>query len=214
MNGSLLEKTRLELSKNLNKDEIGIFRKLDTPKKIQDFLETLAINFDYKKDTCMSPRLALRKKKAHCIEGAFLAAAIQLFHGQKPLLLDLKSVERDFDHVVALFSRNGKWGAFSKTNHAVLRYREPVYRDVRELAMSFFHEYFLDNGKKTMRSFSMPFNLLRFGLNWVTSEKPLWYIADALDECRHYAILNKKGIASLRRADAIEIQAGKLTQWK
>ena len=162
----------------------------------------------------MSPRLALRKKKAHCIEGAFLAAAVQLFHGQKPLLLDLKSVERDFDHVVALFSRNGKWGAFSKTNHAVLRYREPVYRDVRELAMSFFHEYFLDNGKKTMRSFSMPFNLLRFGLNWVTSEKPLWYIADALDECRHYAVLNKKGIAFLRRADAIEIQAGKLTQWK
>ena len=214
MNGSLLEKTRLELSKSLSKEEIGIFRKLDTPKKIQDFLEILAINFDYKKDTCMSPRLALRKKKAHCIEGAFLAAAVQLFHGQKPLLLDLKSVERDFDHVVALFSRNGKWGAFSKTNHAVLRYREPVYRDVRELAMSFFHEYFLDNGKKTMRSFSVPFNLLRFGLNWVTSEKPLWYIADALDECRHYAILNKKGIASLRRADAIEVQAGKLTQWK
>src|SRR3989344_2861448 len=214
MNGLLLEKTRLELSKSLSKEEIGIFRKLDKPKKIQDFLEILAINFDYKKDTCMSPRLALRKKKAHCIEGAFLAAAIQLFHGQKPLLLDLKSVERDFDHVVALFSRNGKWGAFSKTNHAVLRYREPVYRDVRELAMSFFHEYFLDDGKKTMRSFSAPFNLLRFGLNWITSEKSLWYIADALDECRHYAILNKKGIASLRRADAIEVQAGKLTQWK
>ena len=214
MNGSLLEKTRLELSKNLNKDEIGIFRKLDTPKKIQDFLETLAINFDYKKDTCMSPRVVLRKKKAHCIEGAFLAAAIQLFHGQKPLLLDLKSVERDFDHVIALFSRNGKWGAFSKTNHTVLRYREPVYRDVRELTMSFFHEYFLDDGRKTMRSFSAPFNLLCFGHEWIFSEKPLWHIADALDECRHYAILNKKEIASLRRADAIEIQAGKLTQWK
>ena len=210
----LLQKNRQQLIKSLDKSESKIFQKLSAPKKIQDFLESLTINFNRRKDTCMSPRVVLREKKDHCMEGAFLAAAAMLFHGHKPLLLDLKSVEHDYDHVVVLFSKNGKWGAIRKTKHAVLRYREPVYRDIKELAMSFFHEYFTNDGKKTMRSFSAPFNLLRFGHEWVTSEKYLWHIADALDETKHYAILNKKEIAGLRRADPIERKAGKLTQWQ
>ncbi len=209
-----LPKIKAQLTENLNGKEVKIFKKLSSPKKIQDFLEAMPINFDGEKDTCMSPRLVLRENKAHCIEGALLASAVLIFHGQEPLLLDLKSVDTDYDHVVALFRQYGKWGAISKTNHAVLRYREPVYRDVRELALSFFHEYFDDKGKKTMRSFSEPFNLLRFGYDWIFSEKPLWHIADALDDSRHHLVLTRKEIANLRRADPVEIKAGKIIQWQ
>lgn len=192
-----------------NSKEIKIFKQLDSPKKIQDWLEAIPINFE---GTCWSPKKVLAKNKANCIEGAILAAVILLFHKQQPLLLDLKSVDRDYDHVVALFKKNKKWGAISKTNHAVLRYREPVYNSVRELAMSFFHEYFTDEGKKTMRSFSAPFNLLKIpGKNWLVSEKDLWNISEALDNCRHYKILDKSALAGLRPADPVEIEAGKLT---
>lgn len=202
---------------NLNKNELNVFRRLSTPKKIQDFLEKIPINFSEKRNSCascMSPRQVLKQNQVHCMEGAMLAAAILLFHGEKPLLLDLKSANHDYDHVVALFKKGNNWGAIGKTNHAVLRYREPVYRDVRELAMSFFHEYFTDDGKKTMRSFSASFNLMRFGYNWITSEKDLWHIADALDNSKHFPILTKNTIASLRKADPVEIEAGKIVQWK
>ena len=206
---------RLKYFSDFNGRELKIFKKLSTPGKIQDFLEKIPINFDFKKDTCMSPRMVLRKNKAHCIEAAIFAAAAFLFHGQPPLLLDLKAVDDDYDHVVALFKKNGKWGAISKTNHASLRYREPVYRDVRELAMSFFHEYFDDNGKKTLRSYSRPFNLLKLKKrDWIVSKKDLWHIVDALYKCPHYPILDRSAIAGLRRADPIEIKTGKITQWK
>jgi len=199
---------------DFSKREIELFRKLSTPKKIQDFVEEIPVNFDVGNDTCKSPKKMLSENKAHCIEGAFFAAAALWFHGQQPLLLDLKSTEHDFDHVVALFRRNGFWGAISKTNHAVLRYREPVYKNVRELAMSFFHEYFTDDGKKTLRSFSKPFNLVQFAKRkWLTSDEDLWYIAEALDDSPHFQILNKSAIANLRRADPVEIKAGKIVRW-
>src|SRR5690606_22648808 len=134
------------------KDELKIIKKLNTPSKIQDFLNSLEINIEEDGDTSYSPRTVLKKRKAHCVEGAVLAAAILRFHGQKPLILDLETSNDDFDHVIALFNKNGYWGAISKTNHAVLRYREPVYKTIRELVMSYFHEYFLNkNGKKTLR---------------------------------------------------------------
>src|SRR3989344_8107116 len=133
-----------------SKGEIELFRKLDSPQKIQDYLNSIPFNFQVKKVTFMSPRLVLKNKKAHCVEGAMLASAILEFHGWKPLILDLRSTEKpyDYDHVVSVFKLNGCFGAISKTNHAVLRFREPVYKSVRELAMSYFHEYFLDNGRK------------------------------------------------------------------
>ncbi len=195
-------------------EEVKIFKKLNSPRKLQDFIKAIPINFEKKGETLMSPRRVLKENKAHCLEGAFLAAAVLWFHGEKPLLMDLKTTDYDFDHVVALFRKGNGWGAISKTNHAVLRYREPVYASPRELAMSYFHEYFLDNGAKTLRSYSVPFNLSRLNLeNWVTAEEDLWEIADHLDESPHRQILDKKMIASLRRADPIEIKAGKLTEW-
>lgn len=192
----------------------AIFKKLDSPLKIQNFLDLLRINFEETTETCHSPLLVLERKKAHCMEGALLAAAILWYHGERPLLLDLKTNNDDDDHVVALFKRENQWGAISKTNHAVLRYRDPVYASARELAMSYFNEYFLDDGVKTLRSYSKPFDLLRFGNDWLTTKKNLWNVTDALDNSPHINILPKVGVRHLRLADPIEIKAGKLTQWK
>ena len=134
--------------------EIKLFKKLNSPRKIQDYLNSLKINFEKNGETCMSPRFVVKTKKAHCMEGAMFAAAALEFHGRRPLLLDLRSVKRpyDYDHVIAVFKQDGFFGAISKTNHSVLRYREPIYKSIRELVMSFFHEYYLENGKKTLRS--------------------------------------------------------------
>ncbi len=194
--------------------ELRIFKKLNTPAKIQNFLEALPINFEKRGNTCASPLTAVRANQAHCIEGAILAAAALWYHGAKPLLLDLKTARGDSDHVVALFKERGHWGAVSKTNHAVLRYRDPIYRSVRELAMSYFNEYFLDNGKKTLRSFSAPFNLLGFDDEWLTSPDNLWPIAEGLDNSPHHQIFLKGMPPTLRPAHSLEIQAGKLVEWE
>ena len=169
--------------------ELHVLRKLKTPKHIQDFLETLPINFEKEGDTFMSPVRVLREKKAHCLEGAVFAAAALARRGHPPLLLDLETTLKDESHVVAIFRERGRFGAVSKTNHAVLRYRDPVYRSVRELAVSYFHEYFLDSGEKTLRSYGT-LNLTRFNRrNWTTDEKDLWYIESALVNARHFPIV-------------------------
>ena len=199
----------------LAKGEVKIFRKLKTPAKIQDFLNSIKINFEEKGDTCMSPRMVLNNKKCHCMEGAILGALALRVNGYPPLIVDLLAHDRDFDHVVAVFRKNGKWGAISKTFVAVLRYREPLYNSVRELVMSYFHEYFDDKGRKNLRSYSLPVNLSRFdNLGWMTSEKEVWYIPDYLTKLKHFSILNKSQIHQLRKADEIEIKAGKLVEWK
>jgi hypothetical protein len=200
---------------DLNEKEVKIFKKLNTPTKIQDFINSLPPNFEKKGETCSSPRVTLARGTAHCLEGAYLASAILWFHGYKPLLLDLKSSKKDFDHVVALFKIGDRWGAISKTNHAVLRYREPVYKSIRELAMSYFHEYFLNSdGTKTLESFSKPFDLRKFGKSWITEKKNLWEIGASLDDSPHEKIYNKKSAKHFRKADKIEIEAGKLLEFK
>jgi hypothetical protein len=139
-------------------EEIRLFRRLNTPAKVQDYLNALPFNF-LARGVTLSPRMVLQKQKADCFEGALFAAAALEFHGYKPLILDLRSVKKpyDYDHVVAVFKTDGCFGAISKTNHAVLRYREPVYKTLRELTMSYFHEYFLNTGKKTLREYSSKF---------------------------------------------------------
>ncbi len=197
---------------NFTKSELKLFDRLNTPKKIQDFLETIPPSL---RDSSFSPKRVLEKRRANCIEGATLAAVILWYHGRKPLLLDLTSTENDLDHVAALFRQNGCWGAISKTNHAILRFREPVYTSIRELAMSYFHEYFLDNGKKTMRTFSKPFDLSKIkDKSWITTQKPIWHIGDKLDQSLHIKILTPKMVKNLRKADPIEIKAGKLKRWE
>ncbi len=199
----------------LDARELKLLRSLKSPADVQDFLDTLAINFEADGDTCKSPRLVMREKTAHCMEGAMLAALALRVQGHPPVLLDLKATDDDDDHVVALFWHKGRVGAISKTNHGTLRYRDAVYRSVRELAMSYFHEYTEKRGRKALRSYSRPVDLSRFDrLGWMTSEDDLTYIADYVDGVRHYDLLAKPHIAGLRRADAMERKVGAILEWR
>jgi hypothetical protein len=195
--------------------EQAIFRKLSSGQKIQDYLDALPINFERRGETYMSPRRVIRTKTAHCFEGALLAAAALAVHGQPPLLMDFRTAPTDEDHVVALFRSGGLWGAISKTNHAILRYRDPVYRSPRELAMSYFHEYFQPNGKKSLRAYSAPFDLRRFRPDkWVTAEDDLHWLVNALDATRHFLTVPKKTMRRVRPAAKVELKAMKVIEWK
>jgi hypothetical protein len=199
----------------LESQELRCLRSLNTPRKVQDYLNSLVQNHEPEGDTCLSPRRVMREKRAHCIEGAMLAALAFRLQGQRPLILDLESARHDFDHVVALFRQHGCWGAVSKTNHGVLRYREPVYKTIRELVLSYFHEYFDKDGFKTLRRYSSPVDLSRFDKRgWMTNEKDNWFVAQHLVEVKHYNLLTRSQVATLRKADAIEIEAGEIVEWK
>lgn len=198
----------------LTKTEVQVLRRLSTPIKIQDFLDQLPMNFEKRGDTHRSPRGVLKYKIAHCIEGALLAAAALWVNGEEPILMDLLAEDGDDDHVIALYRRGGHWGAISKTNHASLRFRDPVYRTARELVLSYFHEWFMDaDGKKTFRSYSSPFNLKRIGAGWVTADDA-WFVGEALDRVPHHAIIPKGNLRYIRPADRMEQRAGRLTEWR
>jgi hypothetical protein len=195
-------------------DEIRLLRSLSTPRRIQDFLDAIPMNFEEDEETCLSPHRVLRERRAHCMEGAMLAATALRFAGYPPLIVDLKSFPEDHDHVIAVFQQEGCWGAISKTNHGVLRYREAVYRSIRELAMSYFHEYTMDDGRKTLRSYSRPVDLSRFDrLGWMIDEEDVWYIPEYLDDAKHFPILTRSQIGRLRKADKIEREVGKIVEW-
>jgi hypothetical protein len=198
----------------LSKAEWKVLSALRTPQKIQDFINSIPFKFE-RYDTYNSPKKILRQHKAHCFDSALCAATALWIRGERPLLLDLKVDEntRDVDHVVVLFRQFDHWGALSKTNHGVLRYREPVYKSVRELVMSYFHEYFLKNGHKTLRSYSKPFDLSQFGTGWISEAADLYQLAEKLDRSPHVHILSSKQIKNLRKADAIEIKAGEIKEF-
>lgn len=195
--------------------ELAILKKLNTPRKVQDFLGTIRINFETDGDTCLSPRRMLRERRAHCIEAAMLAAAAFWVNGEPPLLFDLRSVHGDDDHVVALFKQRGRWGAVSKSNHIVLRYREPIFRTIRELALSYFHEYVDKRGVKTLREYSSkPFDLRRYPTtDWMTSEENVWFVAEDIDMASHTKILLPGQERSLRKADPLEMKLDGLVEW-
>ena len=198
----------------LTKDERKLFQKLDSPQKIQDFLDKLPINFELNGETYMSPRRVIRERTAHCLEGALLACAAIAYHGGKPLILDIQTIAEDDDHVVALFKQHGRWGAISKTNHAILRYRDPVYLTPRELAMSYFHEYFLWPGKKTMRAYSKPFNMNQYKLEeWLTPEEDLNWLAQVIDDSEHFPVAERKNLRVLRNAGKVEYNVMLKTEW-
>lgn len=200
----------------LTNSEIKLFKSLNTPCKIQDFINKIPVNFEEDgKDTCYSPRMVLEKNKCHCIEGAILAALILRVNGYAPLLVDLTANDKDFDHVIAVFQINNKWGAIAKTNHYSLRYRDAVYDSIKELVMSYFHEYFNDKGKKTLISYSEPVDLQMFDEdNWMTTKEEIWQIPEYLAEVEHINILTKSQISNLRDADEIEMKASKIVEYE
>lgn len=198
----------------LTKSELALFKKLNTPVKIQAYLDALPINFEKKGETNLSPRMVIREQKAHCLEGALFAAAALWVHGKEPLVMDLRSIPDDEDHVVALYKTHGYWGILSKTNHSMLRFRDPVYKTLRELVLSNFHEYFANStGVKSLREYSKPFNMKSLGKAWITAEQNLDFMVDLLDELPHYRLFPRSQDKYIRKADSMEMKASEILEW-
>jgi hypothetical protein len=189
------------------KEEIAFLKSMSDPDKIQAFLDSLDYNPDYE---CRSPRWVIRKKSAHCFEGALFAAAALQFIGYQPLIIDMKAFNDD-DHVIAVFKENGHWGAVAKSNFTTLRYREPVYRTLRELVMSYFDFYFNTAGDKSLRSYSLPLNLTIYdNKHWSTTDDDLEYIGDKLENIRHFQVVDNEMIKNLKKASDTMLKAGML----
>jgi hypothetical protein len=189
------------------KPETEILKTLSDPDKIQGFLDKLDYNPDY---VCRSPRYVMEKRSAHCFEGALFAAAAMQFNGFKPLIVDMKA-HNDDDHVIAVFNIDGFWGSVGKSNFTTLRYREPVYRTLRELIMSYFDFYFNTDGTKSLRSYSPPLNLSVYNkMEWQTTEQDLEFIGDKLETLRHIPVVNEKMILNLKKASDTMMKAGML----
>lgn len=195
-------------------DEFRILESLKTPEDIQTFLEDIPFNHELDGETCMSPLRVLQEGRAHCIEGALLACVALMIHGEKPFIMNLKVKESDYDHIVTVFKRSGRYGAISKTNHSVLRYRDPVYTSVRELAMSYFHEYFLvTSGEKTMLGYTDLINVKRFGSRWMTRGDDLWDIAEVIFDMPCNQIAQRSHMNELRRATECERDGADIPEW-
>ncbi len=195
--------------------ERRIFARLNTPQKIQDFLDRLPANFELNGETTMSPRRMLKARVGHCSEAAIFAVAALIYHGQPAWLLDIQSLPKDQDHVVTLFKQHGLWGAISKTNHSILRWRDPIYRSPRELAMSYAHEYCLPGGKKSMLAYSRPFSLARYApKRWLIADDDLDWLLEDLDDSPHEPLAPQRALRARRRAAPIEMRAQNAeTEW-
>jgi hypothetical protein len=189
----------------LSARDVRTLRALNTPAKIQKFIDALEYKYA---DTAGSPQRVLRERKGHCLEGALLAAAALRVNGYPPLLMDLEAV-RDDDHVVALYRERRLWGGIAKSNFAGLRFRAPIYRTLRELAMSYFEHYYNLRGERTLRGYSQPVNLSRLdGEHWMTAEEDLWCVPELLIAARHYPLFPHKVARALPRLDRRSFEAG------
>jgi hypothetical protein len=194
-----------------NSTERKVLRKLTTPERIQRFLDRdIGYNLEPDGDTCYSPRLVLRHGVAHCMEGALVAAAALRLLGHPALIVDLEAV-RDSDHVLAVYRAEDHWGAVAKSDYSGLRSREPVYRTLRELVMSYFEHYYNPVGEKTLRTYSRPVNLARFDrMGWMTAERDVWEIPNHLCEIPHTKLLTPRMERGLTKMDERLFNAGRL----
>ncbi len=190
----------------LTRDERRCLAGLRTPAQVQAYLDGL----DYSADELYrSPRSVIRDRKAHCADGALFGAAALRRLGHRPLILNLLPNGRDDEHLVALFRVDGLWGAVSKSNFSGLRFREPVYRTLRELAMSYFEAYYNVAREKTLRGYRAPLDLSRFDhLGWETSEEHLEHVVDQTDRCRRFELVPRGIERRLAPVDERSYQAG------
>jgi hypothetical protein len=198
----------------LTAQEYATLARLATPQKVQAFLNRVPANHEIGGESLLSVREVLRQKRAHCLEGAFVAAAALWIHGRPPLVVHLDCDLSDYPHCIAVFRQGRLWGAISKTNGGVLRYRDPIYRTLRELAMSYFHEYCDRRGRRTLRSYSAPFDLRRLDpASWVTNPGACWPVHDRLVGLRHYALVTPRQTRELSRRDPFETRLAKIVQY-
>jgi hypothetical protein len=194
--------------------EYAQLARLSSPARIQAFLNAIPANHEPGGETVHSVRGVLRHRVAHCIEGAFVAACALWVHGEPPLVMHLDCARHDNPHVLALYRRGRHWGAVSKSNGAWLRFREPVYRTLRELAMSYFHEFFDARGHKTLRGYSRTLDLRRCDpALWVTSGMSCWAVHDRIASLRHYPLVSEAQARRLSRRDAWERRSARLVQY-
>jgi hypothetical protein len=196
------------LERALHPSDRRVLARLTTPARIQAFLDDLTYSPD---NFYRCPLRVLRDRTAHCFDGGMFAAAMLRRLGHLPLILDMLPNKRDDDHLLALFKRDGHWGAIAKSNFSGLRFREPIYRSLRELVMSYFEQYFNLHGEKTLRGYTVPLNLMRFDRHgWLVRDEPLDDIADRLDELRKVWVLPPGMERRLTRADKRLVAAGLL----
>jgi hypothetical protein len=195
-----------DLSFGLTPRERRQLQALTPPSRLQRFLDEL--DYDVAGRSCRSPRRVLREGQVQCLDSALFAAAALRVQGHPPLVLDLEA-ERDDDHVLAVYRRNGAWGAIGRSNYSGLRFREPVFRTVRDLALSYVESYFNLRREKTLRRYSRPVSLRRFdSRDWMTSEENLWYVAEHLVTVRHYRLLTPAQERALATVDRRTFAAG------
>lgn len=173
---------------------------MKSPYAIQQFLDSIPYNTIIE---CRSPLQVLKEPRAHCFEGALFAAYALRQIGYPPLIVDMRA-ENDDDHVIAVFKQQNHWGAVAKSNTSALRFREPVYKTLRELMMSYFDFYFNVEGEKSLRSYSRPVNLARFDKNdWMATDDDLEYIGDYLNELSHIPLVDNEMIRNFNMADEL-----------
>jgi len=214
LNGGKLSKNgnrpNRDESFGLSPENFCALRALKTPARIQKFIDALPYQYA---NTALSPQSALRERKGHCLEGALLAAAALRLNGHPPLLMDLEAVHDD-DHVLAIYREGGLWGSIAKSNFAGLRFRAPVYRTLRELALSYFEHYYNLRGERTLRSYSVPVDLTRLdSQHWMTSEEDVWCVPEYLIAARHFPLFPDKVARALPRLDRRSFEAG-MHGWK
>ncbi len=209
MNGKELSRNGIRRGRHesfgLPPRNLRTLRALNTPARIQQFVDALPYQYA---NTAWSPQRVLRERKGHCLEGALLAAAALRINGHPPLLMDMEAVHDD-DHVVAIYRECGLWGSIAKSNFAGLRFRAPIYRTLRELALSYFEHYYNLRGERTLRSYSRPVNLARLdSRHWMTSEEDVWCVPECLIAARHYPLFPDKVARALPRLDRRSFEAG------
>jgi hypothetical protein len=198
----------------LSDAERALLLRPSCPRELQEFINSIPINHELNGDSCYTVREVLQYRRAHCIEAALVAACALWLRGEPPLLLDMRA-EGDWDHVVALFRRGGYWGAIAKSNHVELRGRDPVYRTLRELALSYFHEYHNERGEKTLREYSCSFDLrILPPKEWVTGDAGAWEVERRIDLVRHYRLIPRRQQRFLTPIDAMQWRSKRLVEFR
>lgn len=199
--------TEKTFTKFFGKEEREVFARLDSPASIQAFLDEIPYSTA---EIYRSPRSVLRDRQAHCFDGALFAAAALRRLGQPPLIIDMLA-ERDDDHILALYKRDGLWGAVARSNFVGLRFREAIYRTLRELVLSYFEVYYNVAGEKNLRGYTLPLNLKAFDkYHWQVSDDHLESIAQRLDTIRRVSLITDRTALGLSPVDERSYTAGML----
>jgi hypothetical protein len=185
----------------------AVLRRLDTPFKIQAYLDSIAYPAD---EFNRSPLRVMTDGRANCFDGALFAAFALARLGHPPRIVDMFA-DNDDDHLLALFKVRGAWGAVAKSNYVGLRFRDPVYRSLRELVMSYFEPFYNTLGEKSLRSYTRPISLRQFDrLGWVTEQAALGVVAEHTEKVTRIPVLTNAMARDLSPVDRRSYQAGRL----